>query len=168
MFQEGLSGLYFLRLAAVYVLLGVLLAMNVVDVPLLGKDGGRIAVLLAGIYFWSIYRPTLLPYPLVFCGGLVLDFLGGGLVGLYALCFMVMVMLVRGQRRFLLGQSWPVVWAGFCVAAAVVTAFQYLAYAVSALSVPPIAPVAINLIVSTLLYPLLLPLMMLLNRALSD
>lgn len=168
MFQEGFTGIYLIRLLAVYALLCIMMAMNLVDVPLLGQGGGRLAVLLAGIYFWSIYRPQLLPYPLVFIGGLVLDFLSGGLVGLHALCFMVMVTLVRGQRRFLLGQSWPVVWAGFCVALAVVTAFQYVAYALSALSIPPLAPVAMNLLISSLIYPLLLPAMMLLNRSLSD
>jgi len=168
MSNREISAFYFLKIAGVYLLLLILLMMNLVYIPLLGTEGGRLAFLLVGIYFWSIYRPALLPYPLVFGAGLALDFLSGGLVGLYALCFMIMVIIVKGQRRFLLGQSWPVIWAGFCVAVVVVTSFQFAAYGLSSWVVPPFIPVAYNLIISFLLYPMLLPLMIPLNRLLSD
>lgn len=164
----GVSGVHFLKLAGIYIFLFVLLLMNLVDVPFLGAEGGRLSLLLIGLYFWTVYRPPLLPYPLVFLAGLILDFLSGGLVGLYALCFMIMTMIVRGQRRFLLGQSWPVVWAGFCVAATVVIVFQFLAYSIAGDAVPPLGSMVYNLIVSSLLYPLILPLMMALNRVMSD
>lgn len=166
--SRGFDGVHFLRIAGVYLLLFILLILNLVDIPLMKEDTGRSAFLLIGIYFWTIYRPSLLPYPLVFCAGLILDFLSGGLVGLYALCFMVLVMIVRSQRRFLLGQSWPVVWAGFCVAVVVVTGFQFVAYSLSNWEFPPLIPQFFNLISSFCLYPLILPPMMLLNRLLSD
>lgn len=165
---HGFAGFHILRLAGVYLFLFILLILNLVDMPLLGADAGRLAFLLIGIYFWTVFRPSLLPYPLVFCAGLLLDFLSGGLVGMYALCFMVLVIIVRGQRRFLLGQSWPVIWAGFCVAVMVVTLFQVLAYSLSSWGFPPLIPLGFNLITSFCLYPLLLPVMMLLNRLLSD
>jgi rod shape-determining protein MreD len=168
MSDHDFLGFHLLKLIGIYFFLFILLIMNVIDIPFLGTESGRLSLLLVGIYFWTVYRPSLLPFPLIFALGLMLDFLSGGLIGLYAFCFMVMVIIVKGQRRFLLGQSWPVVWAGFCVAVFVVTAFQFLAYSLSLWSFPPLLGVAFNLIISFLLYPLLLPVMMLLNRQLSD
>ncbi len=166
--NHGIDGFYFLKLLGIYVSLFILLILNLVDMPFMEQDTGRLSLLLIGIYFWTIYRPSLLPYPVVFAAGLTLDFLSGGLVGLYALCFMAMVMIVRSQRRFLLGQSWPVIWAGFCVAVLVVTALQIVAYGLSSWSFPPFIPIIFNLLISFCLYPLILPVMMLLNRLLSD
>lgn len=168
MSRHSFFGFHTLKLLGLYVLLFILILLNLVKFPLLGTDGGKLSFLLMGIYFWTIYRPTLLPYPMVFAAGFLLDLLSGGLVGLNALCFMLVAMIVRGQRRFLLGQSWPVVWAGFCVAVTLVMSIQYVVYALDSLTV--LSPIALgfNLLISYLLYPLILTPMTLLNRLLSD
>lgn len=168
MFSDGISGFHFLKIAGIYAFLVILFVMSVVELPFLGAEGGRLAFFLIGLYFWSVYRPHLLPYPVVFLSGLLLDFVSGGLVGLYALCFMVIVMIVRGQRRFLQGQSWPVIWAGFAVAVCVVMIVQCVAYSLANWALPPLLPIVFNLVISGLLYPLLLPVMMLLNRSVID
>ena len=168
MSRHSLFGFHSLKLIGLYVLLFLLILLNLVKFPLLGADGGKLSFLLIGIYFWTIYRPSLLPYPIIFVAGLLLDLLSGGLVGLNALCFMVVAMIVRGQRRFLLGQSWSVVWAGFCVAVTLVMGVQYLVYSLDALTILSPIPLIFNLVISYLLYPLILPPMILLNRLLSD
>ncbi len=168
MSRHSFFGIHTLKLFGLYGFLFLLILLNLVKFPLLGADGGKLSFILIGIYFWTIYRPTLLSYPMVFAAGLLLDLLSGGLVGLNALCFMVVAMIVRGQRRFLLGQSWSVVWAGFCVAATLVMAVQYAVYALSALTILSPIPLGFNLVISYLLYPLILPPMILLNRVLSD
>ncbi len=166
--RHGLFEFHTIKLISFYASLFLLLLLSLVNLPLLGTDGGKLSFLLIGIYFWTIYRPSLLTYPLVFVSGFLLDFLSGGLVGLYTLCFMVMVMIVRGQRRFLLGQSWPVVWAGYCVAITVVTFIQFFIYSALSLTLLPLIPVGFNLLISFLLYPLLLPPMIIFNRFLAD
>ena len=168
MSRHSFFGLHTLKLFGLYALLFLFVLLNLVKFPLLGTDGGKLSFLLIGIYFWTIYRPTLLPYPLIFASGLLLDFLSGGLVGLNALCFMIVAMIVRGQRRFLLGQSWSVVWAGYCVAVTLIMGGHYAVYALSTLTVLSPVPLVFNLIISYLLYPLILPPMILLNRVLSD
>lgn len=168
MSRHHFFGLHTLKLFGLYIILFILILLNLVKFPLLGSDGGKLSFLLIGIYFWTVYRPTLLPYPVIFATGLLLDLLSGGLVGLNAFCFMVVAMIVRGQRRFLLGQSWSVIWAGFCVAVTLVMGVQYTVYTLDALSVLPLKPLAFNLVISYLLYPLILPPMILLNRLLSD
>lgn len=168
MSRHPFSGMNALKLVGLYAFLFLLILLNLVKFPLLGADGGKLSFLLIGIYFWTIYRPSMLPYTWIFVMGLLLDFLSGGLVGLYALCFMVVAIIVRGQRRFLLGQSWSVVWAGYCVAATLVLCTQYLIYSLDAMTILPPVALGFNLLISYLLYPLILPPMILLNRSLSD
>jgi len=162
------NNLYPLKLFALYGLLFLFFIISLVKIPIFGADDGRLSFILIGIYFWTIYRPNLLPYPVIFVCGFLLDLLSGGIVGLNALCFMVIVMIVRNQRRFLLGQSWPVVWAGYCVAVSVVIFLQYLGYSMAASQFLPFIPLLFNLIITYLLYPLVLPLMMFFNRLLFD
>lgn len=168
MADGGFFAVHFLKISFIYCLLFLMLILNLVNMPFLGDDGARLSFLLVGVYFWLIFRPALIPYPLLFMSGLLLDFLSGGLVGLYALCFMVLGIIVRNQRRYLLGQSWSVVWAGFCVATVIITVIQFLAYSLAHFDFPNILPLGFGLAISCLLYPLLLPLMMFLNRLLND
>jgi rod shape-determining protein MreD len=168
MLPHDASGFRFLKLSGIYFFLTILMILNLVDLPFLDVGGSRLGFLLVGIYFWTVFRPKILTYPIVFCAGITLDFLSGGLVGLYAFCFMVMVMIVRSQRRFLLGQPWLVVWAGYCVAVVVIEAVQFIAYGMATWTFQPLIPVAFNLAISFLLYPFLLPVMLLLKRRLAD
>lgn len=168
MSDSGFIGFYFIKVIAVYLLLFLMMTLNLINIPALGEEGGTLSFLLIGIYFWLLFRPSLIPYPVLFLIGLLLDLLSGGLVGLYALCFMMLSIIMRNQRRFLLSQSWPVIWAGFCVAAVLVNVVQYLAYSLAHFSFPPFLPMIYGLGISCLLYPLLLPPMMFLNRLLQD
>ena len=93
------------KYAAVYVFLLCLLLLSLINIPSLQSGEIRQGFFLIGLYFWTIYRPNLLPYSIVFLLGIVMDVLSGGLLGLHAFCFMVLAIVVRGQRRFLLGQS---------------------------------------------------------------
>jgi rod shape-determining protein MreD len=168
MSRHALTQFGIFRILCFYAFIILMLLLNLITLPILGADAAKLSFLLIGIYFWTIYRPSLLPYPLVFAMGLLLDFLSGGLVGLYPLCFLLMVMIVRGQRRFLLGQSWPVVWAGYCVAVFLMMLTQYLTYAMATGEFLSIIPVGFTLLISCLLYPILLPPLSVFNRFLSD
>jgi rod shape-determining protein MreD len=161
-------GAYTVKLLILYALLGFFFLLSLVKFPLFGSDGGKLSFLLIGIYFWTIYRPQFVPYVLIFITGILLDLLSGGLVGLNTLCFMIIGIIVRGQRRFLLGQSWPVVWAGYCVAVTIVMILHYLVYSLSSAIFLPFIPLIFNLVISYLLYPLVFPVMIILNKSLND
>lgn len=115
-FNISLGTMSLLKRGAVYLFLVFLMLLALIDIPWVTTGEIRQGFLVAGLYFWSIYRPTLLPYIVVFLFGITLDFLSGGLLGLNTICFIVLVMIVRSQNRFLLGQSWQMIWAGFMVA----------------------------------------------------
>ncbi|MBT4710871.1 MAG: rod shape-determining protein MreD, partial [Alphaproteobacteria bacterium] len=67
---------------------------------------------LMAVYYWSIYRPDLLPPAAVFVLGVLQDILTGGPVGLLALVLLLVQALAVSQRRILLGQAFSVEWAG--------------------------------------------------------
>lgn len=156
------------RFGLVYLVLLVLMFLSMINIPALQSGEIRQGFLLIGLYFWTLYRPQLLPYSLVFLIGLSMDLLTGGLLGLHAFCFMVLAMVVRSQRRFLLGQSWHMVWAGFFVAATMTQGFQALAYSLASSRVPDLWPLASNILLASMFYPLFHPAFMAYNRFLNE
>jgi rod shape-determining protein MreD len=73
---------------------------------------------LAGIFYWTIYRPDLLPPTAVFLCGFVLDLLSGGPLGVSSLVFLLARVVVLPQRRFFVDRLFPFVWGGFTLLAA--------------------------------------------------
>ncbi len=68
---------------------------------------------LMAVYYWSIYRPDLMPVLLVFVAGLVQDVVTGNPLGLMALVLVLVHGIGVSQRGVFLGKSFPVEWWGF-------------------------------------------------------
>src|SRR5258707_3477054 len=73
---------------------------------------------LAGVYYWTIYRPELLPPSAVFLCGFVLDLLSGAPLGVSPLLLLLARSVVMAQRRFFVNRLLPFVLAGFTLHAA--------------------------------------------------
>ena len=82
---------------------------------------------LMAVYHWTIYRPELLPPITVFASGLLLDLLNGTpYVGTSALFLLLTRSVLMSQRRFFVNRLFPVMWAGFLLATAIVTILEWL------------------------------------------
>ena len=156
-----------IRALSVYLFIVLLFCLNLASIPLLGSGIVRPAFLLIGIYFWTIARPMLLPMPLVFLLGLLFDVVSASVVGLHTFAFTIICLLVRSQRRYLLGQPWPVLWAGFAIAALILGVIQMLVFMLESGVFPSLWLLLANVLVSSLAYPLMTPLMNLINRFLT-
>lgn len=78
---------------------------------------------LIAIFFWSIYRPTLMLPIYVFALGVLFDIVLGYQIGLHAFLFVGIQWVLRSQRLYFLGQSQTILWLSFaltCFAALVV------------------------------------------------
>lgn len=84
------------------------------------------ALALMAVYYWSIFRPDLLPAPAVAAVGLFQDILSGAPLGVNTLALLLVHGLVSAQRRFFLGKSFLVMWWGFMMIAAGVAAGTWL------------------------------------------
>ncbi|MBL6934295.1 MAG: rod shape-determining protein MreD [Alphaproteobacteria bacterium] len=72
---------------------------------------------LMAVYYWSIFRPDLMPSVAVFGAGLFQDILSGTPLGAFALVFLLVRLTVVSRRRFFIGNSFVVMWWGFMLVA---------------------------------------------------
>lgn len=87
-----------------------------IRLPHLAEIGPNFA--LIAVYYWAVHRPTVLPAFAVFVLGLMADFLGAAPLGVGTAVLLVVYAIAASQRRFIVGQSFLWVWAGFMIVCA--------------------------------------------------
>ena len=104
-----------IRLALAGLFIAILYVLNIAAISIPLGSYVKIPLFLMAVYYWSIYRPTLVPVWLVFSAGLLMDFLGATPIGFNALIFVMVHWLVSAQRKLLMSQSFIVLWFGFAL-----------------------------------------------------
>ncbi len=137
-------------------ILTLILAMLTV-VPLRIPDFAPVTPMLTviAVYYWSIYRPDLLPMAAVFAVGLFQDALAGMPLGLTALVLILVQYVVIAQRRFFHGKTFLVEWWGFMLVApgAAFVGWLFASLYFATLVAP--RPLGFQLLLSITLYPCL-------------
>ncbi len=126
-------------------------------VPLRIHDFAPVTPMLTviAVYYWSIYRPDLLPMAAVFAVGVFQDALAGMPLGLSALVLITVQYTVIAQRRFFHSKTFLVEWWGFMlVAPGAAFAGWLLASLYFGALVSP-RPLGFQLLLSVALYPCL-------------
>ncbi len=95
-----------------------LVMLNVLPLHVPGMARVMPLLPLMAVYHWAVNRPQLMPAYVVFLVGLLQDILTGAPLGMSAMVFLGVYGIVVGQRRFLVGKSFAVVWLGFALVAA--------------------------------------------------
>ena len=113
------------------------------------------ALTVIAVYYWSIYRPDLLPMAVVFAVGVFQDALAGMPLGLTALVLIAVQYAVITQRRFFHGKTFLVEWWGFMLVAPGAAFVSWLlASLYFGVLVAP-RPLGFQLLLSVALYPCL-------------
>ena len=110
----------FVRIGVVYAFMFLFLILNIISTSVPLETKIEIPLVIMMIYYWSIYRPTLLPPLLIFVSGICFDLLCGWPLGVNTFVFLLVRQIISDQRIFLTSQPFIVVWIGFmvvCVAA---------------------------------------------------
>lgn len=76
------------------------------------------SVALIAVYYWSVFRPDLMPSGAVFLIGLLHDLIGGGPFGLVILVLLAVQATVGAQRKFFATAGFGLLWLGFAVLSA--------------------------------------------------
>ena len=126
----------------------------------------RPAFMLMAVYYWTILRPV--PPLAVFALGLVLDLLSAYPFGMNALVLVTVQALTGGQRKFLLGQSFLVIWAGFALVALGAGAVQWVLFCLFNLALVSAKSLLISVILSAVLFPLAALPLAAVHKALAD
>lgn len=114
------------RVGVTYSVMLLLFVLNVVVLPYPLSGVVEIPFILCAIYYWSIYRPTLIPVLVVFIAGLLVDILNGMPIGLNALSFVLAHWVISDQRNFLTAQSFWMIWLGFIMLFAIIMMVEWL------------------------------------------
>lgn len=102
-----------LRLLLAQAVVFIFALLNVVSLSLPHAGDLKPFFLLTAVYYWAIYRPTVMPLVYTFCLGLLLDILGNLPLGVTAIILVGLQYLVQRSRLFLMGQPYAMVWLGF-------------------------------------------------------
>lgn len=129
----------------------VLLTVVPYNVPGLAVVTPSLAMM--AVFYWSIYRPDLLPATAAFLVGLTQDALGGGPLGLTALVLVLVHGVVVSQRRVFVGKSFFVAWWGFAIVAAGAFALSWLLASLWSGALMPGGPVFFQGLLTVVLYP---------------
>lgn len=132
-----------------------LLVLSGVPLGLPGLRGLAPAFALPIVFFWSIWRPGLVPPASVFGIGLLADLLGAAPLGVTALVLLLLASAVESNRRRLLRQSALTTWMFFLVYAAFCQALTWFLASALSLRLMPVPPVLFQYGLTVALYPAL-------------
>lgn len=156
------------RTTLVYLFILILFILNVMGTSASPTDALEIPFVLMLIYYWSIYRPTLIPPFLAFSLGLIFDLLSGLPVGLSSFLFVLVRQLTSEQRVFLTSQTFFVVWLGFMVVCASGVLIQWMLFGLVNLQWPPLEPPLRVIVIGIIIYPLISMILNLSHKILPD
>jgi rod shape-determining protein MreD len=135
----------------------LVLGLFVIGLPfgLPGQAEMRPAYGMACVFFWSLYRPSSLPAPVVALVGLLLDLLVFSPLGVWAVLLLLLQGATIASRRRLLPFAFPVIWLAFCGFAAVLSALAWAAQSLLYLHMLPSLPLAAQVLAAAGVYPAL-------------
>ncbi|MGB4057876.1 MAG: rod shape-determining protein MreD, partial [Alphaproteobacteria bacterium] len=155
-----------LRLVVPYGLMALLFFVGTVSFGAPLAAAVRPPLFLMAIYYWAIYRPSLIPAWLVFAAGILMDIIVGLPMGLNALAFVLVQWALSDQRRFLMGQSFLMIWIGFAIVSMAMGIVQWGIFGLLSEAWPSFKSLLFSVIFGVALFPLISALMHLTQKIL--
>jgi rod shape-determining protein MreD len=153
-----------MRLLLVQGVVLTFLLLNIVSFSMPHAGDFKPFFLLMAVYYWAIYRPTVMPVAYTFILGLVMDLLTELPLGLSAFVLLSLQMVVRHSRLFLMGQPYVMVWLGFGILSLAYTLSFWFLMSLANFQFVPMSSL-VQMLVAALLSVLLFPLASLLLQA---
>lgn len=138
-----------------YLIMFALFVFNIVFVSSSEDASVNIPLTMMVVYYWSIYRPMLIPPVLVFIAGISLDALSLWPIGISAMIFLLIRQSVSRQRLFLTGQPFIVIWLGFIGALLVSSVIQWVIFSLIYWQVVAVDAQIMTIIASILMFPII-------------
>lgn len=143
----------FLRFGAAYIVMWVLFMLSLVSFAAPLSTIIEVPCTLMILFYWAIYRPTLLPPVLIFIVGMCTDIIGGLPLGLNSFILLIVRQLIVDQRVFLTGQPFTVIWLGFSTVSFIALCLEWALFGLIQLQWSHFMPVILTAISGILLFP---------------
>jgi rod shape-determining protein MreD len=143
----------FLKSCVPYVALLLCVLADIVSFDIPTYQNIRPSFSLMGLFYWSIFRPSVVPVWLAFLIGIVLDVMSGYPAGMNALFFSIILLVLGDQRRIFLRQSFLTVYLGFALVLVLFYGGQWLIFSGIAGTFLPFSPALGAMALSLLFFP---------------
>ena len=107
------------------------------------------------VYYWGLFRPTLLPNWFLFVIGLLQDALSGMALGTSSLIFIVFRLVVMSQRRVFSREQFWAMWLGFALMSVAVFFGYWLISSFVFQAFIPLSSGVIQWAITSAIYPLI-------------
>ena len=146
------------------------LLMLLTDAPfgIAGQAALLPAVTFAAVWFWSLFRPSAMPPPVVFVLGLLFDLLGWLPIGSGVLTLLLVHGLAQRWRRMLAPHGFALLWLVFAGIAAGATALDWTLTSVLTWRLLPAGPAVFQTVLAAAAYPALAILFARAHRTVAD
>lgn len=156
----------FWRFSLVYGLVLLLFFLSLISFSIPMTEMIRPYFILMAIYYWAVYRPTLLNAVIIFFLGIFYDLILGFPLALHAALFLIVHWIIRNQRTYFLGQSYVIVWIGFIITCFSVLVLEYIFFSIYLGHILSFTGLLNTLVLTSLFYPLITLIFSGLNRIL--
>jgi rod shape-determining protein MreD len=145
----------FARLFAAYIHIIFLFFLDVISFSLPGIAETRPFFFLMAVYYWSIFRPTLMPPSIVFISGIMLDIISGIPVGVSSFILLTVGWVISTQRTYLMSQSYLVIWFGFFLTCIPTYIFNWGVISLIRGEIIPVMPSVASAVLSIFIFPVI-------------
>jgi len=156
------------RWGLVLLTVSLLLVLSAVPLEIAHLGAVRPVFMMMAVYYLAIIHPSLLPPIVVFFAGLMLDLVAAYPLGMNALILVLVQWVTSGQRTFLAGQSFLVIWAGFSLMALAAGTIQWMLFSLFSLTLVSIHAMLISALLSVFLFPVMALVLSFVHKALAD
>lgn len=160
--SENIDWFWRVSVAQIFIFFLLLLGLISFSIPMSGEI--RPFFILMALYYWSIYRPSLLHPFVVFLYGFIFDIVLGFPLGLHSILFLVIQWVIKSQRLFFMGQTYLVVWIGFTVTTFSALLIEWIFFSVLSAGFVPYSAMINNLVITVFLFPLVSYFFILMHR----
>jgi rod shape-determining protein MreD len=119
---------------------------------------------LIGLFYWTTFRPDLMPAPVVFSIGLLQDILLGTPIGLGAVILLAVFGVTLSQNRAMIGRPFYIVWLGFIAITAGAMMLTWVLASLLATHPIPLDGVGLQLLITIATFPFLVWLFVRIHR----
>lgn len=131
----------------------IMLSVILIHVPAIGSVAPNLG--LIAVFYWTVYRPDLMPAIAVLPIGLWQDLLNGSPIGLNGLTLLIVYGVIVFQRVFFRGKSFLVIWWAFGLTAAFAALVFWLAVIAWHLRYVDPTPLMFQVVLTLTVFPFL-------------